>query len=399
MSRLKIAMTTVASLIVFAFSFVPNVAEADDALLEGVRPFLCDKEILVFFQTDTEWAIAASPETTVVKTSNGWQLDNQDREFVAYLKREESGDWVLEILSSSGYERQSCNDVEASVSEVVTLIKPRLNAAISDIQNDLADATDALAVFDQEHNRLIHDNDQLGEEVYDLRTALEASLTARDILSKEVQALTESGEEASLEVTALQSRVAALMTEAEVIQSDNDFQASLLASLNVDEKNEVRIATTLELGRHRTLFFDLLRGGLEGTDGAQIERDSLVFSNELLFSPGSADLSRAGRVEIAKVADILLDIAREIPSSIKWMIRVDGHTDNVPLSGLGQFANNWELSQARALTVVLYMVHDLGVPPNRLTANGFGQHQPLNDANSDEARAQNRRIELKFVEQ
>ena len=80
------------------------------------------------------------------------------------------------------------------------------------------------------------------------------------------------------------------------------------------------------------------------------------------------------------------------------MIRVDGHTDNVPLSGLGAFADNWELSQARALSVVKYMVNFLGIPPDRLSANGFGQYQPVNTANTDEARAQNRRIELKFTE-
>ena len=80
------------------------------------------------------------------------------------------------------------------------------------------------------------------------------------------------------------------------------------------------------------------------------------------------------------------------------MIRVDGHTDNVPLSGLGQYANNWELSQARALSVVLYMVNFLGIPPERLAANGFGQFQPLNPANTPAARAQNRRIELKLTE-
>jgi chemotaxis protein MotB len=80
------------------------------------------------------------------------------------------------------------------------------------------------------------------------------------------------------------------------------------------------------------------------------------------------------------------------------VIRVDGHTDNVPLSGAGAFADNWELSQARALSVVRYMVNFLGIPPERLSANGFGQYQPIASGNSPEARAQNRRIELKFTE-
>ena len=118
----------------------------------------------------------------------------------------------------------------------------------------------------------------------------------------------------------------------------------------------------------------------------------------MLFPPGSAILSPDGRGEIAKVATILRNIAADIPPEIDWVIRVDGHTDNQPLSGLGQFADNWELSQARALSVVKYMIDFLGIPPERLAANGFGQYQPVALGDSEAARAQNRRIELKLTE-
>ncbi len=154
----------------------------------------------------------------------------------------------------------------------------------------------------------------------------------------------------------------------------------------------------VELERYRSDFLGLLRDVLEGVDGVRIEGDRFVFSSEVLFEQGAADLSPLGQQEIAKIAGILRDVAGEIPEGIDWVIRVDGHTDNVPLSGLGEFANNWELSQARALSVVLYMVNFLGIPPNRLAANGFGQYQPLNPSDTDEARAQNRRIELKLTE-
>ena len=118
----------------------------------------------------------------------------------------------------------------------------------------------------------------------------------------------------------------------------------------------------------------------------------------MLFAPGAANLSREGEGELAKIAGILRNVVGDIPDEIDWVIRVDGHTDNVPLSGAGAFADNWELSQARALSVVRYMVNFLGIPPERLSANGFGQYQPIASGNSPEARAQNRRIELKFTE-
>ena len=157
-------------------------------------------------------------------------------------------------------------------------------------------------------------------------------------------------------------------------------------------------AQTEELERYRSDFLGLLREVLEDVDGVRIEGDRFVFSSEVLFEQGAAQLSDEGRREIAKVANILRDVADDIPDGIDWVIRVDGHTDNVPLSGQGAFANNWELSQARALSVVLYMVNFLGIPPERLAANGFGQYQPINPEDTDAARAQNRRIELKLTE-
>ncbi len=155
---------------------------------------------------------------------------------------------------------------------------------------------------------------------------------------------------------------------------------------------------TKNLEQYRSEFFGQLRSVLGAQEGVRIEGDRFVFSSEVLFPPGGADLSRAGTREIAKVADILRNVAADIPDGIDWVIRVDGHTDDVPLSGLGEFADNWELSQARALSVVKYMANFLAIPPDRLSANGFGQYQPVDTADTDEARTRNRRIELKFTE-
>ncbi|MDF3382280.1 MULTISPECIES: peptidoglycan -binding protein [Sulfitobacter] len=152
------------------------------------------------------------------------------------------------------------------------------------------------------------------------------------------------------------------------------------------------------LAQYRSEFFGRLRDLLGNQEGVRIEGDRFVFSSEVLFAPGSAVLSQDGQGEIAKVAGILRSVVDDIPPEIDWVIRVDGHTDNVPLSGFGEFADNWELSQARALSVVKYMVNFLGIAPDRLAANGFGQYQPVAEGNTEAARAQNRRIELKFTE-
>jgi len=153
-----------------------------------------------------------------------------------------------------------------------------------------------------------------------------------------------------------------------------------------------------DLANYKSEFFGRLREILAGQEGVKIVGDRFVFSSEVLFEPGAASLSEAGQLEIDKVANILLGVKDSIPDTIEWVIRVDGHTDNIPLSGAGEFSDNWELSQARALSVVRYMVEALQFPANRMSANGFGEFQPVNTDDTPEARAQNRRIEIKLTE-
>jgi len=165
------------------------------------------------------------------------------------------------------------------------------------------------------------------------------------------------------------------------------------------EEEALRLAAeAADLSRFKSTFFAELREILEGQDRIQIDGDRFIFSSEVLFAPGSADLSELGKAEIANIAEILRNIADDIPDGIDWFIRVDGHTDNIPIRPGGRFADNWELSQARALSVVRFMSEDLGIDPRRLAANGFGEFQPINPLNTPQARAENRRIEMKLTE-
>ncbi len=176
------------------------------------------------------------------------------------------------------------------------------------------------------------------------------------------------------------------------------------AELEAAEAERLRIeaerltSEVADLADYRSEFFGTLRRLLGDREGVQIVGDRFVFSSEVLFESASATLSPAGRSSIAQVAGLLADVAGDIPAGIDWIIRVDGHTDDVPLSGGGAFTDNWELSQARALSVVKYMTEALGFPPERLAATGFGEYRPVDPADTPEARAANRRIELKLTE-
>lgn len=157
-------------------------------------------------------------------------------------------------------------------------------------------------------------------------------------------------------------------------------------------------AEALDLARYRSEFFGRLSQILEGREGVQVVGDRFVFQSEVLFAPGEAALSDAGRQQIAGVVRLLTDISDEIPPEVDWIIRVDGHTDNLPLSGTGRFRDNWELSQGRALVVVRYLTDELGFPSNRLAATGFADTRPVSAEETPEGRALNRRIELKLTE-
>jgi len=168
----------------------------------------------------------------------------------------------------------------------------------------------------------------------------------------------------------------------------------------LEAKEKLRFAEEAkDLRKFRSQFFGELRKVMEGQEGVRIVGDRFVFSSEVLFSVGSANLGSLGKTEINKVAKIINQIAGEIPDGIDWILRVDGHTDRIPFSGFGKdYKDNWELSQARALSVVRYLMDDLKIPANRLAANGFGEFQPIDERDTPEAYKTNRRIELKFTE-
>jgi chemotaxis protein MotB len=152
------------------------------------------------------------------------------------------------------------------------------------------------------------------------------------------------------------------------------------------------------LRRYRSEFFGRMRDILGEREGVRVVGDRFVFDSEVLFAPGSAILGPEGRAQVSQVARVLEEVADDIPSELNWIVRVDGHTDSIPVGFNSQFADNWELSTARALSVVKYMIEAEGIPPERLAATGFGEYQPIDQGRSPEALARNRRIELKFTE-
>ena len=197
------------------------------------------------------------------------------------------------------------------------------------------------------------------------------------------------------QISALRRQLAALEEALDASEKrDRDSQtriADLGQRLNVALAQRVQ-----ELSRYRSEFFGRLRAILGNRPDVRIVGDRFVFQSEVFFDTGQAQLLPEGRAELDKVAAALIDLDKQIPGEIAWVLRVDGHTDVRPINS-PLFKSNWELSSARAISVVQYLI-SLGVPAQRLVAAGFAEFQPLDIGVTEEAYKRNRRIELKLTE-
>ncbi|MGB3489268.1 MAG: peptidoglycan -binding protein [Xanthobacteraceae bacterium] len=197
------------------------------------------------------------------------------------------------------------------------------------------------------------------------------------------------------QISALRRQLAAL--EAALDASEKRDKDSQTRITDLGQRLNVALAQRVqELSRYRSEFFGRLRTILGNRPDIRIVGDRFVFQSEVFFDTGQATLLPEGKAELDKLADALKDLDKKIPSEIPWVLRVDGHTDVRPISS-PQFKSNWELSAARAISVVQYLV-SLGVPPQRLVAAGFGEFQPLDTGTTEDAYKRNRRIELKLTE-
>ena len=197
------------------------------------------------------------------------------------------------------------------------------------------------------------------------------------------------------QISALRRQLAALEEALDASEKRDKESQNRIADLGT-RLNVALAQRVQELSRYRSEFFGRLRAILGNRPDIRIVGDRFVFQSEVFFDTGQATLLPEGRAELDTVAAALTDIDKRIPNEIAWVLRVDGHTDVRPINS-PVFKSNWDLSSARAISVVQYLV-SLGVPAQRLVAAGFAEFQPLDPGNTEEAYKRNRRIELKLTE-
>jgi chemotaxis protein MotB len=230
-------------------------------------------------------------------------------------------------------------------------------------------------------------NDAAGRNT-ELNKALESERGVSARALAQIEVLTQ-------QISALRRQLAALEEALDASEKRDQESQGRIADLG--QRLNVALAQRVqELSRYRSEFFGRLRAILGNRPDIRIVGDRFVFQSEVFFDTGQAQLLPEGRAELDKVASALVDLDKQIPSEIAWVLRVDGHTDSRPINS-PIYKSNWELSSARAIAVVQYLI-SRGVAPQRLVAAGFAEFEPLDTAQTEEAYQRNRRIELKLTE-
>jgi len=280
----------------------------------------------------------------------------------------------------------------AQLTELLSLEK----ADKSDLQDQLAQlrATLATAESDRERYKGLFEGAGAGEEKAQSRVkALTGELEGQKKISARALAQVEV---LNQQIAALRRQLAALETALNASEEKNRQAQGHITELG--QRLNVALAERVkELSRYRSDFFGKLREILGNRPDVRVVGDRFVLQSELFFDTGKAEVKPEALAELDKVAVALIGLEKEIPTEIAWVLRVDGHTDVRPTGAGGQFKSNWELSAARAISVVQYLVGK-GVSPQRLVAAGFGEFQPIDAATTEEAYRRNRRIEFKLTE-
>jgi chemotaxis protein MotB len=283
---------------------------------------------------------------------------------------------------------------------------------------------------EEQASKLKTELDQAFTKILTDKSKINEQITAIGALTRQIEALRALREDLEIRVKDMLARVAdrdeKLITEKSISESARAQVALLNQQIRILRQQIAKIATSLdaseaaaqkqririanlgkrlnaalagkvqELARYRSEFFGRLREILGNQPGIRIVGDRFVFQSEVLFTKGSAELGPDGQAQIGRLAGTLRAISRKIPAKIEWILRVDGHTDKIPIA-TARFPSNWELSTARSISVVKFLI-DAGIPSKNLAATGFGQFQPIDPRDDEIAYRRNRRIELKLTQ-
>ena len=292
-----------------------------------------------------------------------------------------------------------------------------LEDKIKQVKNELKDEKNLTKQFDNDlnsKNEIINSNQN---KILELQKIIDEKIQNTLLLQSNINNLNKDFEENKLELVKKNEELNAHKEEINTLISASlklknkltQLQALLAAYKAKDKKEKVKTINlgkglnnalarrVEELQKFRSDFFGRVRELIKGRKEIRIVGDRFVFQSEVLFSLGSDELGAKGKIEMKKLATTLMEIEKSLPNDIDWILQIEGHTDSLPVKKGQSYADNWELSTKRALSVLRFLIKE-GINPKKLSASGFGSYQPIDTKNTEEARMKNRRIEMKITQ-
>ena len=292
-----------------------------------------------------------------------------------------------------------------------------LEDKIKQVKNELKDEKKLTKQFDNDlnsKNEIINSNQN---KILELQKIIDEKIQNTLLLQSNINNLNKDFEENKLELVKKNEELKANKEEINTLISASlklknkltQLQALLAAYKAKDKKEKVKTINlgkglnsalarrVEELQKFRSDFFGRVRELIKGRKEIRIVGDRFVFQSEVLFSLGSDELGAKGKIEMKKLATTLMEIEKSLPNDIDWILQIEGHTDSLPVKKGQSYADNWELSTKRALSVLRFLIKE-GINPKKLSASGFGSYQPIDTKNTEEARMKNRRIEMKITQ-
>ena len=331
-----------------------------------------------------------------------------------------------DLIDKQALDITELNEIIARITEELSLSleeKEELRGKLSSLNEEQQNLKSKLQELGGENEALVGQLSDSQGKIQSLLESLSSSKGENEILETQISSVenqnqflkdqissleqdsviqTTSLNEALSKISRLSEDIKILSNEIQMLNNLLDSKEAEIASNKIelgelgDRLNRVLTSELYKLQKYRSEFFGQLSETLGQREDIQIKGDRFVFQSEILFESGSTDIQSGGRVALSLIAKTLIDLSNQIPTDLDWILQVDGHTDKVPIA-TARFPSNWELSHARALEVVKFFIQQ-GIPADKLSANGYGEHQPISLGSSPEDLKLNRRIELKITQ-
>ena len=331
-----------------------------------------------------------------------------------------------DLIDKQSLDIAELNEIIARITEELSLSldeKEELRGKLSSLNEEQETLKNQLQVLGGENQLLVGQLSDSQGRIQSLLESLSSSKGENEILETQISSVENQNQslrdqissleqdstiqttnlnEALTQISRLSEDIKILSNEIQLLNNLLDAKEAEIASNKIelgelgDRLNRVLTSELFKLQKYKSEFFGQLSETLGQREDIQIKGDRFIFQSEILFESGSADIQAEGRVALSLIAKTLIDLSDQIPTDLNWVLQIDGHTDRVPIA-TAKFPSNWELSHARALEVVKFFIQQ-GIPADKLSANGYGEHQPISLGSSPEDLKLNRRIELKITQ-